>query len=264
MVENQFNNNQEQDTWSLYLYALKSPVTRQKYQKRLEKFFDFLEMEGSTVEEKSKSFIKRIQFEVENNNNKQWIFNNLIKFMQFHLDRVNRKEITGATVRNYVKSIKLFCEMADIPISWKKITRGLPRGKNYADDRIPTIEEIRKLLEYPDRRIKAIIYTMASSGIRLGAWDYLRLGDIRPIERDGKVVAAKIIVYAGEDEEYFSYISKEALDALQSWLRYRGVRGNIRCRQLVNERFMGYTCSRRKRFCYKTKEISIFRYKKTD
>jgi integrase len=104
----------------------------------------------------------------------KWVFNNLIKFMQFHLDRVNRKEITGATVRNYVKSIKLFFEMADIPISWKMITRGLPRGKNYADDRIPTIEEIRKLLEYPDRRIKAIIYTMASSGIRLAAWDYLR------------------------------------------------------------------------------------------
>ena len=64
--------------------------------------------------------------------------------MQFHLERVNRKEITGSTVRNYLKSIKLFCEMADIPIAWKKITRGFPRGKNYADDRIPTIEEIQK------------------------------------------------------------------------------------------------------------------------
>ena len=49
--------------------------------------------------------------------------------MQFNLARVDRKEITGATVRNYLKSIKLFCEMADIPITWKKITRGLPRGK---------------------------------------------------------------------------------------------------------------------------------------
>jgi hypothetical protein len=44
---------------------------------------------------------------------------------------------------------------------------------------------------------------MAYSGIRLGAWDYLRVGHIRPIEREGKVVAAKIIVYAEEDEEYF-------------------------------------------------------------
>jgi hypothetical protein len=111
VVENQYqNNNNEQDTWSLYLYALKSPVTRQKYQERLEKFFDFLGMEGLTVEDKSKNFLKRIQFE-EVNNNSQWVFNSLIKFVQFHLDRVNRKEITGATVRNYVKSIKLFCEM---------------------------------------------------------------------------------------------------------------------------------------------------------
>jgi hypothetical protein len=40
--------------------------------------------------------------------------------MQFHLDRINCKEITGATVRNYLKSIKLFCEMADIPIHGKR------------------------------------------------------------------------------------------------------------------------------------------------
>ena len=46
--------------------------------------------------------------------------------------------------------------MANIPISWKKITRGLPRGKNYADDRIPTIEEIIKLLEYPDGVLKQL------------------------------------------------------------------------------------------------------------
>ena len=174
MVENQDINNIEQDVWSLYLYALKSPVTRQKYQKRLEKFFDFIGMEGLTVEDKSKSFIKIMHTVEENNNNSQWVFNSVLKFMQFHLDRVNKKEITGATVRNYVKSIKLFCKMTDIPISWKKITRGLPRGKNYANGRIPTIEEIRKLLEYPDRRIKAIVYTMISSGIRLDAWDYLR------------------------------------------------------------------------------------------
>jgi len=71
VVESQYQNNynQEQDTWSLYLYALKSPVTRQKYQKRLEKFFDFIGMEGLTVEDKSKSFIKRIRAEDNSNNN---------------------------------------------------------------------------------------------------------------------------------------------------------------------------------------------------
>ena len=104
---------------------------------------------------------------------------------------MDRKEISGATVRNYAKSIKSFCDMSDIPIPWKKITRGLPRGKKYADDRIPTLEEIRKLVEYPDRRIKAIVYTMASSGIRVGAWDYLKWRHIRPVEKDGEVIAIK-------------------------------------------------------------------------
>ncbi len=218
----EYNNNQTTDTWSLYLYAMKSPVTRQKYQKRLEKFFDFIGLKGATVEEKSKIFANKGREEGD-----IWIFNNILKFMQYQLDRANKKEITGSTIRNYVKSIKLFCEMADFTIAWKKITRGLPRAKSYSDDRIPTIDEIQKLLEYPDRRIKAIVYTMTSSGIRLGAWDYLKWGHIIPIEKDGEVLAAKIIVYGSDEDEYFSFISKEAYHALKEWMKYRKDSGEL-------------------------------------
>jgi hypothetical protein len=79
-------NNKEPDLWSLYLYALKSPVTREKYQKRLERFFDFLGLEGSTVEEKSKVFM-----DVRGKDGNQWVFNSLLSFMQFNLARVDRK-----------------------------------------------------------------------------------------------------------------------------------------------------------------------------
>ena len=97
--------------------------------------------------------------------------------------------------------------MNEILLPWSKIKRGLPRGRHYADDRIPTLDEIRKLVEYPDRRVKAIIYTMASSGIRLGAWDYLKWGHIKPIIHNEQTMAAKITVYAGENEQYYSYIT---------------------------------------------------------
>jgi hypothetical protein len=200
---------------------MKSPVTRDKYQKRLGKFFEFIRLEGGSIEDKSRVFVEMAR------KDSNWTFINILRFIQFQNSRVVRKEISGSTVRNYVKSIKLFCDMADLPVSWKKITRGLPRGRRYADDRIPTIEELTKLLEYPDRRIKAVTYTMASSGIRLGAWDYLRWGDVRPIEIDGKIVAAKIIVYAGEDDEYFSFISLEAFKEIQNWMKYRESSGEL-------------------------------------
>jgi integrase len=169
-------------------------------------------------------------FAVKGLEDHKWAFNNIVKFLQYQKERVEKEEITGATIRNFVKTIKLFCEMTDIPIQWKKITRGLPKSRKFADDRAPTIEEIQNICEYPDRRIKAIVYTMASSGIRLGAWDYLQLKHITPIEREGKIVAAKIIVYAGDHEEYFSFITSEAYHELEKWIQYRA-----NCGENINE-----------------------------
>jgi integrase len=213
---------QKESVWSLFLYAMKSPVTRQKYVGRIDKFFDFLGLEGSTVEQKSMVLLQRAQ-----RDGNEWVFSSILRFMRHQLERNNRKEITGSTVRNYLKSIKLFCEMADISINWKKISRGLPKGKNYADDRIPSDEEIQKILDYPDRRIKAIVYTMISSGIRLGAWEYLKWGHIRPIKKGGETVAAKIIVYAEDEDEYFTFISREAYLSLCDWMEYREKCGEI-------------------------------------
>lgn len=65
------------------------------------------------------------------------------------------------------------------------------------------------------------IHNGTTSGKRLGAWDYLRWKDIKPIEHQGKIVAAKIIIYAGDDEQYFSFISSETYFELEKWKKYR-------------------------------------------
>lgn len=146
--------NEGPDVTEMYYFALKSAVTRDKYKRRLENFFNFVEVTGKSFREKCNNFCQQSRL-----NGNEWTFNLILQFSKFHLERVNRREITGSTIQNYVKSIKLFYEIADISVPWKKITRGLPRGRNYADDRIPTIDEIQKILDYPDRRIKAIIFT---------------------------------------------------------------------------------------------------------
>jgi hypothetical protein len=40
----------------------------------------------------------------------------------------------------------------------ERITRGLPKVRRYADDRAPTLEEIQKMIEYPDRRMSNCMY----------------------------------------------------------------------------------------------------------
>jgi hypothetical protein len=55
------------------------------------------------------------------------------------------------------------------------------------------------LLQYSDVRIPPIVLAMISSGIRVGSWDNLRWKHIIPIKNDdSSIIAAKIIVYAGE------------------------------------------------------------------
>jgi hypothetical protein len=134
---------------------------------------------------------------------------------------VEKGDISPATLGNCIKAVRLFSEMNDVTITWKEITRGLPRARRFADDRAPALDEKQRIIEYADRRIKPIVYTMSSSGMRLETWDYLRWGHIKPIGRDGKVVAAKITVYAGDPEEYYSFVTPEAYYALAGWMKFR-------------------------------------------
>ena len=60
-----------------------------------------------------------------------------MQFIAFQIQRANRKEIAECTISNYYKATKLFCEMNDLSLSWKKISRGSPIGRRAANDRAP-------------------------------------------------------------------------------------------------------------------------------
>jgi len=192
----------------------KSTCYEGKIHSEVTKFLNFLGYPG-TKKEKARAFA------VQAKADPGLAFNCVLKFFQSKREQIDRKEIAIGTVRNYLKSIKLFCDMADLQIPWPKIARGLPRAKRFADDRAPTLLEIRRIIEYPDRRIKPVVYLMASTGIRVGAWDYLKYGNITPMERDGKLAAAKVLVYAGTPDWYTTFMTPEAYRELEAWMKFR-------------------------------------------
>jgi hypothetical protein len=178
---------------TVFTYALKAPESRRQYPRRLKIFLDYLGLEGKLGEQAEQFYLKAAT-------NHIWVEESLMAFITFEKERSKNGEISDSTIPNYYRATKLFCEMNDITLNWKKIARGLPRAGKAANDRAPTITEIKKLVEYPDRRIKPIVYTMVSSGIRIGAWSYLKWKHLTPIFRkeSDEVVAAKLVVYAGD------------------------------------------------------------------
>jgi len=208
-----------------FLDGLPNPATRDHYQRFLGYFFDFLKLDGNSLEKNAKIFAKRSL------ENPRWSTSSIMKFIRFQKERVEKGEMSPVSISNYFKPIRLFCDMNDITLNWKKIARTIPKSKRRSTDRIPTKEEIKQILNYPDRRIKAAVLVMISSGIRLGAWDYLRWGDITPITKDDKVIAASMIVYKGEDEEYKTFITPEAYQALREYIEFR-----ISHKEIINEK----------------------------
>lgn len=217
------NNNDELENPLLnFTYALKAPETKRQYPRRLKVFMDFAKLDGDLTQQ-TKLLKEKIQKEPD------WFKTSLIRFFEFQKERASRNDVAFSTISNYYKAIKLFVDMNfDMPvINWKRISKGIPSGRKSANDRAPTLDEIKRLSEYPDRRIKPVVYLMASSGIRLGAFDSLRWKDITPIYDESKkeIIAAKLVVYPGDNEQYFTFMTPEAYNSIKGWMDYRKSHG---------------------------------------
>lgn len=146
----------------------------------------------------------------------------LIRYINEQVERSERGEISPNTIRNPIKAFKLLLEMNDVTsINWKKICRMVPRGRSYALDRIPTLDEIKEIYDACDIRGKALTLTLLTSGVREGSIQSLTISDWSPVYRENKLVAGKLVVYNGDPERYFTFITPECYHAIERYLEFR-------------------------------------------
>ncbi len=195
-------------SYTLFIESIKAEETRSRYRQRLLAFLGLVQYNTDELASLGRS-------------NQSKLTEMIIGYILKEKERVKAGKIKSGTVVENIKPIRLFCEMNDIVLNWKKIYKLLPGQEQKSVDRAYSKDEIAKLLEFSDVRSKIIILIQASAGCRVGALPDLKMKHLSPVEIDGKVVCAKLVIYAGTKDEYTAFISLECYNAVQEYIEYR-------------------------------------------
>lgn len=198
--------------WLKFEAAVPNPQTRKNYVGAARCFFDGVGMSNPEFYELAKRDLEEAEDVVS-------------RYIASLKVRVERGEISQGYLRGRVMPLKLYCVMNRLRLEWALLSRLLPKGKKHADDRAPTREEIRRVMNLCTLRMKVAVEFMASGGIRVGAWEYMSLRDVEPAMRGEALVAGKVTVYRGEPEQYVCFVTPEAYQLYSEYLDYRTVHG---------------------------------------
>jgi integrase len=105
-------------------------------------------------------------------------------------------------------------------VDWTFVSEFVPKHKRFGEDRAPTVEEVRKIVELADLRTKGVVLFLVSSGARIGAVSWLRWRDVKEVELGGKKFA-QVTIYRGEPEQYTAFVTPECYSYLMEYKRYR-------------------------------------------
>ena len=126
-----------------------------------------------------------------------------------------RAFMTGA------KSWLEYCLDVELTRKQSRLIQGrLPKGsKARTEEAELSRETLRKILAHADVKARALFLFLASSGIRIGEALRLRLEDVN-LNMDPPMVTVRG-EYTKSGDTYLSFISSEAREALEQWLRVR-------------------------------------------
>ena len=135
-----------------------------------------------------------------------------------------RDKVGPNTVPTPMTAIRSFLEINDIMINWRRIRRLYPAKIKLSGRNAWNTSDIQKMLQYStSTRSNALIHFLASTGVRTGALDNLKLKHVSDMPMDCK----SVLIYADEIEEYYTFLTPEASKALEQYLTKRKTDGEV-------------------------------------
>jgi integrase/recombinase XerD len=205
--------------------AIKSEATRKMYQYNLNMFFKFHNVTGNTLLDIPKD---EIQVMVED--------------YVFHL---KEKNLVRQSIKGYLAGIKLFLDMSDVLINWIKIKKFLPEGSKKSGQEAYTNDDVREILNSSiNKKFRCLVHVLGSSAMRIGAVRGLQMKHLEDMPHGCK----SVLVYADTKDEYLTFISPEAVKALDEYLDERISQGD----KITPESFVIVTSKRGFKECKET------------
>ena len=124
---------------------------------------------------------------------------------------------------NYIRvitfALQSLCDSNEkLGINWKKIRKLLGKKTRPKKSRPYTTEEIKRMLGgVKGLRNKALILFLSSSGVRRGAIPDMQVRDLKQMSHG----CIAVTVYPDTDEEYVTFVNKEASDTLSLYHQQR-------------------------------------------
>jgi integrase len=194
----------QNDPLILFEESIKSEATKNMYRFHLKKFFDFVGSNQDPLFENNPRAIEQ-------------------KIIEFIISMKQQESKGYFSIHNHISPVLAFYKINDIVLNTSKIKRYFPSKKRANRDRAYTHEEIHKLLDIADERIRAVILILASSGMRIGAIPSLRLRNLEKVKLGYHYdqYIYKFTMYENEQEEYYTFCTPECAAAIDLYLDMR-------------------------------------------
>lgn len=126
------------------------------------------------------------------------------------------------SVRHRIAAVKVFMVENDVELNakfWKRISGRIKGSRAWTEDRVPSAEEFRKILNHLPLSSKAMSLVLLSSGMRIGESLQLVPEDLE-LEADPARIKIKGS-YTKTGNPRTTFISGEAKEVLLEWLKVR-------------------------------------------
>jgi len=140
-----------------------------------------------------------------------------------YIDYLTQKGFTPINIKSHWFGVKKWLISNRVTLKWELI--GRPKVATRIRDRIPTIDELRRILSNNVAlRDRALFMTCATSGLRIGTAVRLKVKDYTPFKNG----YGMINVVGGEGKKltegmwYFCFVTQETNQIIQDYLATRG------------------------------------------